>query len=505
MDGARHRRIRLTLRPMPTHSTDTRTRRITLPRIVALTILAVAAVLPASALAEIHGPDLSEFDTRPADLVWRDLVRLPKVPDGIDGQGVRVALIDTGVADVPDLHGRVVARVDFTEDRDGLDTFGHGTHMAGLIAGAGTASGGQWVGAAPGAEIISLKTASWNGATDTSSVIAALRWVVTNKARYNIRVVNLSFGTDGRQSYLSDPLDDAVERTWEAGIVVVVSAGNLGPAPGSVSKPGDDPRVITVGSFDDENTLDGLDDHIPDFSSRGPTQDGRQKPDVVAPGVSIVSTRAPDSTVDVFRPNARLDDNYFKGTGTSQSAAIVSGVAALVLQADPSLAPDEVKGIIIDTANDNLVGQPGAGNGAVNARDAVEAALGIRGWRDRSTRPEPSTGLGTLEGTRGNGHVFSDLNRDRRPEIVTGEVEANGARFGAAAAAATPWTPATWSSSSWARIAVETSGFSPVRPGQAAWSGVAPDILSWGARSWGAAGWDARSWGARSWGSFLWN
>ena len=194
-----------------------------LARAAALALL----VVPVTAVADIQGLDLSHYDSRPADLVWQDLVRLNKVPAPIDGRGVRVALIDSGVADVPDLHNRVVARVDFTEERDGLDTYGHGTHMAGLIAGDGTASAGQWVGAAPGADLISLKVASWNGATDTSSVIAALRWVVTNQSRYNIRVVNLSFGTNGRQTYRNDPLDRAVERAWQAGIVVVVSAGNF--------------------------------------------------------------------------------------------------------------------------------------------------------------------------------------------------------------------------------------------------------------------------------------
>lgn len=482
-----------------------RNRRTTGSRMFARIAAVALLALPAAAAAEIRGPDLSSYDTRPADLVWRSLVRLDKVPAGIDGSGVGVALIDSGVADVPDLHNRVVARVDFTEQRDGLDTFGHGTHMAGLIAGDGTSSAGQWVGTAPGANLISLKAASWNGATDTSSVITAIRWAVTNKSRYNIRVINLSFGTDARQTYRSDPLDRAVERAWEAGVVVVVSAGNLGPLAGSISKPGDDPRILTVGSFDDENSLLSLNHHIPDFSSRGPTQDGVEKPDIVAPGVSIVSSRAPGSTIDTFRPTARLDAAYFKGTGTSQSAAIVSGVAALVIQANPSLTPDDVKGILIDTANDNLVGQSGAGHGAVNARRAVQAAQGIQSWRPLATIPEPSIGLGTLEGTRGNGHVYADLNRDGEADLVTGEVEVLGNRYDAIIAAATAWTLQTWSASPWAGVAVETPGFAATDPGAPGWLGAGPDVLSWDAKSWGAAGWDAKSWGAKSWGSFLWN
>ena len=474
-------------------------------RVTVLRWIVILAVLivPTAAFAGDSDTDLSHYDTRPADRVWRGVVRLDRVPASIDGSGVGVALIDSGVADVPDLHNRVVARVDFTEQRDGLDTFGHGTHMAGLIVGDGTSSAHQWVGAAPGADLISLKVASWNGATDTSSVIAALRWVVTNKARYNIRVVNLSFGTDARQSYRSDPLDRAVERAWEAGVVVVVSAGNLGPlAGGSITKPGDDPRILTVGAFDDANTLDSEDDRVAVFSSRGPTQDGVAKPDIVAPGVSIVSTRAPDSTIDVFSPTARLDGDYFKGTGTSQSAAIVSGVAALVIQANPALTPDQVKGILLATANDNLVGQSGAGNGAVNARRAVDAARGIQGWTPLATIPAPSSGLGAIEGTRGAVHVYADLNGV--PGIVSGEVDVFGGGFDAATAEATPWTDQTWNASPWAQIVVETPGFSLTPLGESGWLGAASDELSWGARSWGAAGWTARSWGARSWGARSW-
>jgi serine protease AprX len=461
-------------------------------------------IVPATALAGGSDSDLSGYNTRPADRVWRSLVRVDRVPASIDGSGVGIALIDSGVADVPDLHNRVVARVDFTEQRDGLDTFGHGTHMAGLIVGDGTSSADQWVGAAPGADLISLKVASWNGATDTSSVIAALRWVVTNKDRYNIRVVNISFGTDASQTYRSDPLDRAVERAWEAGVVVVVSAGNQGPLAGSITKPGDDPRVVTVGAYDDANTLDSEDDHVAAFSARGPTQDGVAKPDIVAPGVSIVSTRAPDSTIDVFNPAARVDGDYFKGTGTSQAAAIVSGIAALVIQANPALTPDQVKGILLDTANDNLAGESGAGNGTVNARRAVDAARGIVRWTPLTTIPAPSSGLGSLEGTRGTNHVYADLNGDGAPDLVAGETDVLGGGFDAATAENTPWTIATWNASPWVPLAVETPGFSLTPFGQSGWLGAASDALGWGARSWGAAGWTARSWGARSWGARSW-
>ncbi len=150
-----------------------------------------------------------------------------------------------------DLGTRLLARIDLTSEGDGLDHYGHGTHMAGLIAGNGSLAGGAYPGAAPEAGLVSVKVAGWDGATDVSTVIAGLQWAVSNRARYGLRVVNLSYGTDGVQETDRDPLDFAVEQAWRAGLVVVVSAGN---GAGAVSKPGDDPFVITVGAADINGT-----------------------------------------------------------------------------------------------------------------------------------------------------------------------------------------------------------------------------------------------------------
>ena len=178
--------------------------------------------------------------------------------------------------------------------------------------------------------------------------------------------------------------------------------------------------------------------------------------------------------------------------------------AALVIQANPALTPDQVKGILLDTANDNLAGEPGAGNGTVNARRAVDAARGIVRWTPLTTIPAPSSGLGSLEGTRGTNHVYADLNGDGAPDLVAGETDVLGAAFDPATAVNTPWTIATWNASPWVPLAVETPGFSLTPFGQSDWLGAASDALGWGARSWGAAGWTARSWGARSWGARSW-
>src|SRR5438132_1677 len=297
--------------------------------------------------------------------VWQKTIGLPKAQSAYQGNGVTVALLDTGISATPDLGNRVLARVDFTPDHDGYDRFGHGTHMAGIIAGDGTLSGGQWAGVAPNANLVSVKVAGADGSTDVSVVIAAMQWIVYHRSQYKIRVLNLSFGTDSLQSYLIDPMDYAVERVWASGILVVVAAGNRAPDSNqsTINKPGDDPFVLTVGAADLRNTMERNDDRIAAFSSEGPTPDGVAKPDVVAPGITIVSDRAAGTTIDQAFPDARVGAYYFKGTGTSQAAAIVSGIAALMFQANPRLTPDVAKATSMGTTDRNLVGPSGASHG----------------------------------------------------------------------------------------------------------------------------------------------
>jgi serine protease AprX len=450
------------------------------------------------------------FDALPPEAAWQQAIGLDRVPNKYQGDGVTVASIDTGVAPNPDLAGRLLPRVDLTGERDGIDRFGHGTHMAGVIAGGGTTSAGAFEGAAPETNLVSVKVAGWDGATDVSTVIAGLQWVVSNRARFGIRVVNLSWGTDSTAGYGVDPLDRAVERAWQAGLVVVVSAGNAGPAAGTVSKPGDDPFVITVGAADTNGTVGAGDDVVAPFSSRGPTPDGVGKPDLLAPGVSIVSNRAPGSTIDTFRPMARLGAGLFKGSGTSQAAAVVSGVAARMLEADPTLTNDEVKGVLTATADPHLAGPgSGAGAGLIDAADAVATVTppkngpapvlpvangGLRG----------SSGAGSLEASRGTLHVFTDLDGDGVADPVTGEADALGRAWDSGAYAAEEWTAATWEGSPWAPLASETAGAGGSAPAGPAAPTLAWEPWYWGARSAIAAGWDAKFWGAKFWGAKFW-
>ena len=222
--------------------------------------------MPSRSTAPVHVQAAEAAQVSPIRSVYRETTGATTLAgEGITGTGVTVALVDTGVADVTDLAGRVLdvtdpltgvikRCVDFSGEGQCGDSYGHGTFLAGIIAGTGASSNGRWKGMAPGAKIISLKVAGRDGSSDVSKVLAAIQWAVSFRQQYGIRVLNLSLGTDSTQSWKVDPLNYAVERAWQAGIVVTVAASNRGPSPGTISKPGDDPWVLTVGAVDDRGT-----------------------------------------------------------------------------------------------------------------------------------------------------------------------------------------------------------------------------------------------------------
>jgi serine protease AprX len=384
-----------------------------------------------------------------ADDAWRN---------GVTGQGVTVAVVDTGIAQVPDLAGRIVQVPDglgppkpcknLSGELNCDDAYGHGTFVAGIIAGNGASSGGRWKGVAPGARVLSVKIAGANGAADVSNVLAAIQWVVSFKDDYNIRVLNLSLGTDSNQTYRTDPFNYAVERAWEAGIAVVVSAGNQGPNPGTISKPADDPWVITVGAADDRGTRTLGDDRLPDFTGRGATAaDGLPKPDVAAPGAHIISLRAPGSTVDNTYPTY-VDGSYRRGSGTSMAAGVVSGAVALMLQANPAATPNRVKYALTATAREAASDDPLAvGAGVVDAyRAAFSAPPG-----EANQGLARSTGMGSLGQSRGSVQTQADDS----PATVLGSVL--GATLTVQLLLWNPgvyvnanWRPADWYLSTWA-------------------------------------------------------
>ena len=288
-----------------------------------------------------------------ADRVWNN---------GLTGKGVGVAVIDTGIAgDLPDFRvsqsdarSRVVVNAVTNPNASGPgDTYGHGTHVAGLIAGNSTNRDpgdplyGHYAGAAPDADLIAIKVDDGRGQTTVADVIAGLQFAVDFRHDYNIRVINLSLRSSHAESYKTDPLDAAVEQAWFAGLVVVAAAGNGGNASDAVSyAPGNDPHVITVGAVDDVGTKDIDDDRLTSWSSRGVTQDGFEKPDLVAPGARLISNLAPGSYYASACPACVVDDAYLRIGGTSMAAAVVSGEIATLLQAYPDWTPGKVKATV---------------------------------------------------------------------------------------------------------------------------------------------------------------
>jgi serine protease AprX len=386
-------------------------------------------------------------DSGVASAVYTDVVRANKTwTFGTTGTGVGVAVIDTGIDTSGDLAGQVVHAVDFTREENNADSYGHGTFVAGLIAGTGAASSGAVKGVAPGARLVSLKIAEADGSTDVTRVLEALEWVLAFRSTYGIRVINLSLGFTTQQSAIIDPLDFAVERVWNTGLVVVAAAGNGGSSSASVTAPGNDPLVITAGSVTDKTTVSLGDDNVSSFSSSGPTVDGYAKPDVLAPGRSVVSSRAPGSTIDLANPNSAIGTAYAKGSGTSFATAITSGAAALVLSRNPQLTPDQVKHRLITTARMPLsMGGPAAGHGVVDAFGATMSLDVSSGYQEVS----PAVGGGSLQATRGpaclrgaDGSCLSDADAD----AVLGF---NAEEYFSDTWAGSQWVGSQWVGSQW--------------------------------------------------------
>jgi serine protease AprX len=370
---------------------------------------------------------------------------------GYTGQGVGVALVDSGVAPVNGLTtpGKVVYGPDLSSEARypalrNLDTFGHGTHMAGIIAGldngvssVSSSDSTDFMGMAPNAQIVSLKVANALGQTSVARVLMAIDWVVKhqNSNGMNIGVLNLSYGTDTDNSYVLDPLAYAAEQAWLSGIVVVVAAGNEGNNSDGLEDPAIDPYVIAVGAADTENTMSVSNDQPASFTSQG---DGTRNPDLAAPGTHIVSLRDPDSFIDdTFGATATVDGRFFLGSGTSQAAAIVSGAAALLLSQRPSLTPDQVKALLVDNTTPINGPQDLIGSGELNLAAVLNA-------------PTPNNATQTW------------------PTSNAGDGDGSMSPYGAS------WSGASWSGASW-------SGSS--------WSGASWSGSSWSGSSWSDAAW----------------
>jgi serine protease AprX len=410
---------------------------------------------------------------------------------GIDGSGVGVALIDSGalparganqdgefVGNQDEGAGQgVIIGPDFSSEggnrkRAGVDGFGHGTHLAGVIAG----HAGAFQGVAPGAHVVSVKVADANGRTSLLRVLAGLEWVrqAAVKSKLDIRVVNLSLGVDATEAgYVGDPLAFAAERLWDAGLVVVAAAGNDGVDAGMVDVPAADPFVIAVGALDTHRTADTSDDSVAGFSSRSATR----PPDVVAPGTGIVSLRAPGSALDTRFPAARVGDRFFRGTGTSQATAVVSGIAALLLQQRPNLRPDQVKALLRSgaarvAAEGDAVAAQGAG--AVNAARSAGLAT-------------PSAS----EATQAFPRAVLDRSLVKLDKALTRLL----ARMTGSTWSGSTWSGSTWSGSTWSGSTWSGSTWSG-----STWSGSTWSGSTWSGSTWSGSTWSGSTWSGAGWG-----
>ena len=433
---------------------------------------------------------------------------------GITGKGVDVALIDSGVVPVPELGGRIVNGPDLSLEQNAenlryLDTYGHGTHMAGIIAGrdpvlkvgdfAEYGRDPYFVGIAPDSRIVNLKVAPHSGATDVSQVIAAIDWVVQHKNSngLNIRVLNLSFGTDGTQSYLLDPLAYAAEVAWRKGIVVVVAGGNAGFGSTSLNNPAYDPFVLAVGASDTQNTIKTEDDTVATFSSRG---DSNRRPDLVAPGKSVVSLRSAGSLIDVRYSAGRVGTRFFKGSGTSQSAAVVSGAAALLLQQRPELTPDQVKKLLTSTTTPMPAADPlAAGAGMLDVRAASRAATPVF----VQTFPI-SSGLGSLEAARGSVHV-SDGTAELYGEYDILGGTWDGATWAPASLSGNTWSGGSWNGNTWTGNTWSGNTWSGNTWSGNTWSGNTWSGNTWSGNTWSGNTWSGNTWSGNTWSGNSWS
>jgi serine protease AprX len=329
-----------------------------------------------------------------ADAVWQGtpgFLGLGGSP-GYTGNGVGVAILDSGIATHTALDSRVIARVNLVTDEPGVtgDPFGHGTHLAGIIGGNRTAA--SYVtpayagGSAPSVRLIDVRVLGSTGSGRTSDVIAGIDWVIAHQLAYNIKVINLSLGHPVTEPSATDPLCLAVDRAVASGITVAVSAGNYGltstgaPVLGGITSPGNAPAALTVGATDTHGTVDPSDDTVAPYSSRGPARyEIVVKPDVVAPGTRVVSLEAQNSYIGGTYPQYHIagtaKNAYLRLSGTSMSTAVVSGGIALLLNAEPSLSPAQVKVALQMGArympNEGLIG---AGAGSVNFAQSLKVA-----------------------------------------------------------------------------------------------------------------------------------
>ena len=414
---------------------------------------------------------------------------------GITGAGVNVAVIDTGIAPVPELSDQIVAAVDLSGEVvdpsvEPGDAFGHGTHMAGIIAGRqpgsdpaqAAARPDDFFGVAPDAGLVSVKVAQADGSVTGGSLVAGIDWVVAHADEHEISVLTLAFDAGDIDSYRTDPVAAALERAWAAGIVVVTAAGNQGSSSSGLASTARDPYVIAVAGTDSTSAT-----VVPDWASAG---DGVRDPDLAAPGAHIASLRAPGSNADVTHPEGRVGDREFLASGSSPAAAVVTGVAALLLDARPDLRPDQVKHLLVESAVDLDAPAKFVGNGLVDASAAVTgiATTASQNWA-------PSIGI--------PGPTDFVVNFDPASSSWASSSWASSS-WASSSWASSSWASSSWASSSWASIVVGVSSWASSSWASSSWASSSWASSSWASSSWASSSWASSSWASSSWASSSW-
>ncbi len=407
---------------------------------------------------------------------------------GICGRGIGVAVIDSGVYHHPDLAGRIVASVDFTGatvttttavNSQG-DPGGHGTHVAGLIAGNGKASGGVYTGTAPCANIVDVRVIDATGNSNVGIILRGIQWVLSNRHTYNIKVANMSFGATQSGSYKNDPLATAAQVLTFAGVTTVVSAGNGGPTYQTITSPATDPFVISVGALDDNGTAAPADDLMAAFSARGKTKfDSLSKPDLVAPGRKMVSLLSPGATIPSLYPDrlvtalGALAPQYLRLSGTSMAAPVVSGVVALMAERNSTLKPSQVKNRLKKSTKTLAFGEAqDKGRGLINALAAVSSIDPEKEYSD--------------------GRVTDSFAKDMRKFVQGQPLPWKNLLFnGGVDSANISWENITWGNITWDNITWENLTWETFT-----WENISWEAITWESVTWLSA--DAQSAGALS-------
>jgi serine protease AprX len=407
---------------------------------------------------------------------------LPGGKDRLTGQGIGVVVVDSGVSPYTDFGDLVRVSSFNSNSRTPNDVYGHGTHVAGIIAGAGTDSNEKYRGVAPKVRLISVKISDEAGMAYESDTLEAMQWIYLNKEAYNIRVVNLSINAAQESSYHTSPLDAGVEFLWFNGIVVVASAGNRGATDEAhtlITPPANDPFIITVGATNEQGTAERGDDIVAPYSAWGHTVDGFLKPDIMAPGSHIYSVLSKNSRWGVYHPDrVSPSGEYFRLSGTSMSAPMVAGAVALLLEAEPALTPDQVKFRLLHSGSPLPVFHAGSYQFDIPYLDLYS-----------------SIAAPTSEAA----------NRGLMPSFLLLAVLQNAIDWSSVEPDGIDWNSVNWNSVNWNSVNWNSVNWNSVNWNSVNWNSVNWNSVNWNSVNWNSVNWNSVNWNSVNWNSVNWN